>query len=95
MACLDQFEYEVLLKGVSFSEARRFIEDNSEKVYYVKRGYKIFQKYYLIGKPPIPLGVHDIYLLLPLVKPRLGTSVIKIQAEEEVKQLMKKDAMYV
>jgi len=89
LACLDQYEYEVLLCDVSFKEARRFIESNSEKVYYVEPGYKIFQKCYLVGVPPIPLGVNGVYLLLPMVKPRFGTSVIKIQAEDEINQLMK------
>lgn len=90
MACLDEFEYEILLKGVSFKEARIFIEQNSEEVYYVEPGYKIFGKCYLIGVPPIPLGVIGDDLLLPLVKPRFGTSVIKISSEDETGRLMRR-----
>ncbi len=94
MACLDEFEYETLLKGVSFKEARRFIEQNSEEVYYVEPGYKIFGKCYLIGSPPIPLGVNGDDLLIPLVKPRFGTLVIKISSEDETRRLMKRDGYH-
>jgi len=94
MTCLDEFKHEVLLRGVSFREAREFIENNSERVYYVEPGYKIFQKCYLIGVPPIPLGVKGFDLLLPLVRPRLGTSVIQIAAEEEIRRLMEKDGRH-
>ncbi len=90
---MDEFENEILLKGVSFKEARKFIEERSEKLFYVEPGYKIFQKCYLIGVPPIPLGVKGSDLIIPLVRPRLGTSVIKIRAEDEIKKLIERDEM--
>jgi hypothetical protein len=90
LTCLDEIEYEVLLKSVSFKEARKLIEDNSEKVCYVKPGYKIFQKCYLIGVPPIPMGIRGSDLIIPIVRPRLGTSVVRVSAEQEIKRLIER-----
>jgi hypothetical protein len=83
----DRIEYEVLMEGVSFQEAREFIEKNSDRVYYVEPGYKIFHDCYLVGVRPIALGAKGSYLLFPIVKPRLGTFVVKALAEDEIKRL--------
>jgi hypothetical protein len=87
MSRLDGIEYEVLMEGVSFQEAREFIEKNSDRVYYVEPGYKIFHDCYLVGVPPIALGVKGSHLLFPIVKPRLGTFIVKALAEDEIKRL--------
>ncbi len=74
---------------MTFREAREFIEKNSDEVYHVLPGYRLFHDCYLIGVPPISLGIKGHELIFPLVRPRLGTFVIKAMAEEEVRRLKK------
>jgi hypothetical protein len=87
MSCIEQMKYDLLLERVSFKEAKEFIEKNSDEVYYVEPGYKIFKDYYIIGVPPIAMGVKGDELLFTYVKPCHGTFVMKIKSEEEIKRL--------
>lgn len=87
MSCIEQMKYDLLLERVSFKEAKEFIEKNSDEVYYVDPGYKIFKDYYIIGVPPIAMGVKGDELLFTYVKPCHGTFVMKIKSEEEIKRL--------
>lgn len=90
MSCNDQIgkiKHEILLERATFGEARGFIEKNSDEIYYVSPGYRLFQDCYLVGVPPIALGIKGSDLIFPLVRPRLGTSVIRVRAEEEVEKL--------
>ena len=43
MSCVEQMKYAILLEKTSFREAREYIEKNSDEVYYVEPGYKIFK----------------------------------------------------
>ncbi|MCJ7445837.1 MAG: DUF1894 domain-containing protein [Methanotrichaceae archaeon] len=92
MSCFDNIKHEVLLESVSFREARKFIEEISDEVYYVKPGYKIFGDCYLVGVPPIALGIKGIDLIFPIVKPRLGTFVGKARNEKEIERLRENNA---
>ncbi len=90
MSCndrIDKIKHEVLLERATFMESREFIEKNSDEVFYVSPGYRIFQDCYLVGVPPIALGIKDSDLIFPLVRPHLGTFVIRAMAEEEVEKL--------
>ncbi len=87
MSCIEQMKYDLLLERVSFREAKEFIEKNSDEVYYVDPGYKIFKDYYIIGVPPIPIGAKEGELLFTYVKPCHGTFVMKIRSEEEIQRL--------
>ncbi len=87
MSCIEQMKYKLLLERVSFKEAREYIEKNSDEVYYVNPGYKIFKDYYLIGVPPIPVGIKDNKLIFTYVKPCHGTFVMTIESEEEIQRL--------
>ncbi len=92
MSCSDninKIKHEVLLERASFREAREFIEKNSDEVYHVQPGYRLFHDCYLVGIPPIALGIKGSELIFPLVRPRLGTFVIKAGANEEIKRLQK------
>ncbi len=92
MSCSDninKIKHEVLLERASFQEAREFIEKNSDEVYHVQPGYRLFHDCYLVGIPPIALGIKGSELIFPLVRPRLGTFVIKAGADEEIKRLQK------
>jgi hypothetical protein len=87
MSCIEQMKYDLLLERVSFREAKEFIEKNSDEVYYVDPGYKIFKDYYIIGVPPIPIGAKGDELLFTYVKPCHGTFVMKVKSEEEIQRL--------
>jgi hypothetical protein len=87
MSCVEQMKYKLYLERISFKEAREFIEKNSEEVYYVEPGYKIFKDYYIIGVPPIAMGVKGRELLFTYVKPCHGTFVMAIESEEEIQRL--------
>ena len=87
MSCIEQMKYDLLLERVSFKEAREFIEKNSDEVYYVDPGYKIFKDYYMIGVPPIAMGAKGDELIFTYVKPCHGTFVMKIKSVEEIQRL--------
>jgi hypothetical protein len=87
MSCIEQMKYDLLLERVSFKEAREFIEKNSDEVYYVDPGYKIFKDYYMIGVPPIAMGAKGDELIFTYVKPCHGTFVMKIKSIEEIQRL--------
>jgi hypothetical protein len=84
MACVEEMKYDILLERVSFKEANEYIEKNSDEVYYVDSGYKIFKEYDIIGVPPIALGVKGDELLFTYVKCQ-GAFVMKIKREEEIR----------
>lgn len=82
MSCIEQKKYKILLEKTTFKESREYIEKNSEKIYYVPPGYKIFNDYYVIGIPPIALGAKGNALLFTFTKPCHGTFVLTIDDEE-------------
>lgn len=92
MSCIEQMRYRLYLERTSFKEARDFIEKNSEEVYYVEPGYKIFKDYYIIGVPPVALGVRGNEILFTFVKPCHGTFVMGIDSLEEIARLREGEA---
>ncbi len=91
MSCIEQMKYKLYLERTSFKEARNYIEKNSDEVYYVEPGYKLFKDYYIIGVPPIAMGVKGKELLFTYVKPCHGTFVMAIESEEEIQRLRDKE----
>jgi hypothetical protein len=87
MSCIEQMKYKLHLERTSFKEAREYIEKNSDEVYYVDPGYKIFKDYYIIGMPPVAMGVRGKEMLFTYVKPCHGTFVMGIDSEEEIARL--------
>jgi hypothetical protein len=87
MSCVEQMKYKLYLEKTSFKDSREYIEKNSEEVYYVNPGYKIFKDYYIIGVPPVAMGVRGKELLFTYVKPCYGTYVMGIDSEEEINRL--------
>ena len=92
MSCIEQMKYKLYLERTSFKEAREYIEKNSEEVYYVDPGYKIFKDYYIIGVPPVAMGVRGKELLFTYVKPCHGTFVMGIDSEEEIARLRENES---
>jgi len=91
MSCIEQMKYKLYLERTSFKESRDYIERNSDEVYYVEPGYKLFKDYYIIGVPPIAMGVKGKELLFTYTKPCHGTFVMAIESEEEIKRLRDKE----
>jgi len=81
-------KYEVLLKNTSFKECREYVAKNFKEVYKVKPGYKMFDVY-LIGVPPISIGVDGDDVIFPYTKPCYGTFLLRIRSEETVESLRK------
>jgi hypothetical protein len=87
MSCIEQMKYEILMEKKTFKESREFIEKNSDEVYYVPPGYKIFNNYYIIGIPPIALGIKGNALIFTYTKPCYGTFVLSIDSEDSRKEI--------
>ena len=87
MSCIELMMYTIHLQKISFKEAREYIEKNSDEVYYVSPGYKIFKDYYIIGIPPIAMGVKDNALVFPYTKPCHGSFVLSIDDEDSIKEI--------
>lgn len=87
MSCIEQMKYNILLERISFKEAREYIEKNSDEVYYVSPGYKIFKDYYIIGIPPIAVGAKGNALVFPYTKPCHGSFVLSIDNEDSIKEI--------
>jgi hypothetical protein len=91
MSCVEQMKYKLYLERTSFKEAREYIERNSDEVYYVDPGYKIFKDYYMIGVPPVAMGAKGKELLFTYVKPCHGTFVMAVDSEEEIQRLRERE----
>jgi len=87
MSCIEQMKYEILLDRTSYKEAREYIKENSDEVYYVPPGYKIFKDYHIIGVPPIALGAKGSALIFTYTKPCYGTFVLTIDNEDSIKEI--------
>jgi len=87
MSCIEQMKYTIHLQKTSFKEAREYIEKNSDEVYYVSPGYKIFKDYYIIGIPPIAMGAKGNALIFPYTKPCHGSFVLSIDNEDSIKEI--------
>ena len=81
-------KYEVLLKNTSFKECREYIDTNFKEIYQVNPGYKMFDVY-LIGVPPISIGVDGDDVIFPYTKPCYGTFLLRIRGEGEIELLRK------
>lgn len=86
MGCIELMDYEIVLSNVSFKEGREYIKTNIKEVYEVKPGYKLFD-IYLIGIPPILVGIEGDYVIFPYIKPCHGAFVLKIKGGEELERL--------
>jgi hypothetical protein len=89
MSCIEQMKYQILLEKTTFKASREYIEKNSDEVYYIPVGYKIFKDYYVIGIPPIALGAKGNALIFTYTKPCYGTFVLTIDDEESKKEIEK------
>ncbi len=84
MGCIENLKYEIILPlGASFHECREYVEKNYKEIWYVDPGYKVFKEY-IIGLPPIALGIDGCRIIFPYTKPCHGTYLLGILDCEEV-----------
>jgi len=87
MSCIEQMKYEILLDKTTYKDAREYIVNNSDEIYYVSPGYKIFKDYHIIGVPPIALGAKGNALIFTYTKPCYGTFVLTVENEDSLKEI--------
>lgn len=86
-SCVEEMDYEILLANSSFDECSKLIRKRCREIYFTNPGYKVFNLY-LIGVPPIPIGIEDDHILIVYIKPCHGAFVLKIPAgEEEIERI--------
>ena len=86
MGCIEELKYEVVLSQVSFRECREYVKEHFTERYEVEPGYRIFESY-IIGLPPIFIGVEGNTVFFPYTKPCHGTFLLRIESPEEVARL--------
>jgi hypothetical protein len=88
MGCIEELKYEAILSQVSFKEARDYVKEHFAERYEVEPGFRIFESY-LIGLPPIIIGVKGNAVIFPYTKPCHGTFLLRIESPEEIERLRK------
>ncbi len=92
--CIEQMDYEILLKNATFKQTLQYISEHADEVYYVEPGFKVFDRR-LIGVPPVPVGIGASYIMLTYVKPCHGSFVLKLPRDDaEVKRIVDEDKKY-
>lgn len=89
MGCIETLKYEILLSRCTFKDAKEFIKGEFEEVHEVPPGYRMFDVF-LIGVPPIFIGVDEDRVIFPYTKPCHGTFVLRIEGKEEIERLRTK-----
>lgn len=87
MGCVEARHCEILASHVTFRECREFILSRFPEHYEVPPGYHIFDVY-IIGIPPIVIGIEGDDVIFPYTKPCHGTFILRAQgAIEEIARL--------
>ena len=86
MACLREYEFEILLKNTTLQECEGFIKDNSEDAYMVPGGYKVKGITLLGATASVGFSGNDI--IFRHTKPCFGFFALRFKNEaEEIKRL--------
>ncbi len=87
MGCVEARRCEVLASQVTFAECREYITSKFAEHYLVEPGYHIFDVF-IIGIPPIYIGVEGDDVIFPYTKPCHGTFILRARgAAEEAARL--------
>jgi hypothetical protein len=78
--------YEILLRDGSFKECREYIRKNFTEFIDVQPGFKIFD-IYIIGVPPIAVGLDGDFVIFPYTKPCHGTFLLRVNDPDEAQRL--------
>jgi hypothetical protein len=78
--------YEILLWDGSFKECRDYIKQHYKEYIDVQPGFKIFDVY-VIGIPPIAIGLEGDFIIFPYTKPCHGTYLLRVEDTAEAARL--------
>ena len=87
-SCVEELDYEILLARTTFANCSKLIQKRCREIYFVAPGYKIFN-IYLIGIPPLPIGIEDDHVLIAYIKPCHGAFVLRIPGGGEIERIRK------
>lgn len=86
MGCVESMNYEIVLRDAGFKESREYIHNNFREYIEVQPGFKIFDVY-VIGLPPIAIGLDGNFVIFPFTKPCHGTFLLRVEDAEEAARL--------
>jgi hypothetical protein len=78
--------YEIVLRDASFKESRAYIKEHFPEYVDVLPGFKVFD-IYVIGLPPIAIGLDHDFVIFPYTKPCHGTFLLRVEDPEEAARL--------
>ena len=91
MACLNDYDHDILLSHTTYKVGEQFILDKYWETYYVEPGYSVLGLR-ILGSDYVPIAVEDDTnnLIVPYTKPCMGTFVVRIKnVPEEVDRIRK------
>ena len=87
MGCIENLPYEMVLPlGASFRECREYVEKSFAEFRYVDPGYQLFDEY-IIGLPPIAIGLDGSRVIFPYTKPCHGTYLLAVSDAAEAERV--------
>ena len=86
MGCVEEMNYEILLRDASFKESRAYIKEHFPEYIDVQPGFKVFD-IHVIGIPPIAIGLDHDFIIFPYTKPCHGTFLLRVEDTEEAARL--------
>ncbi|WFN35446.1 DUF1894 domain-containing protein [Methanogenium sp. S4BF] len=89
MGCIEQLNYEIIDKHISFKEAADYITKNCPEIYEVNPGFKLFDKA-IIGIPPVRIGIDGDIITFPFTKPCHGTFLLRVSDAAEADLVRRK-----
>ncbi len=88
MGCVEAMNYEIVLRDATFKESRDYIRSHFAESIDVQPGFKVFDVY-VIGLPPIAIGLENDFIIFPYTKPCHGTFLLRVEDAEEAAHLRK------
>jgi len=88
LGCIEQIKYEMLLSKVTFKQCCAFIRSYYDETYIIPPGYRMFDVF-IIGVPPVYVGVNGENIVFPYTKPCHGSFVLKTISQDEVDKVRK------
>jgi len=86
MACLREYDFEILLKNTTLQECESFIKNHTEDTYLVPGGYKV--KGIILMGATSPVGFSENDVIFRHTKSCFGFFVLRLKNEaEEIKRL--------
>lgn len=86
MGCVESMNYEIVLRDATFRESRDYIKAHFSEFIDVQPGFKVFDVY-VIGLPPIAIGLDGDFVIFPYTKPCHGTFLLRVEDQKEAARL--------